>query len=188
LSRFELKFSRRFAASPKAQNSEAFAALYERTHLTVFRYIYALHGEPQEDVEDIWLETYWKAWRAWSHFTGSDEAALGWLLHIARNLIFDQQRKARRHRVSELHDAEALPAPHENAPEYQIIAREQHAALWQMLKSLPVPQREMVVLRYMLGWRVKDIARHQHLPENTVSVTLRRIIARLAQRQEEWHD
>ena len=37
----------------------------------------------------------------------------------------------------------------------------------------------MVVLRYLLGWRVKEIAHYLDIPENTVSVTVRRSLARL---------
>jgi DNA-directed RNA polymerase specialized sigma24 family protein len=39
----------------------------------------------------------------------------------------------------------------------------------------------MVVLRYVLDWRVKRVAQHMGLAENTVSVTLRRALARLRQ-------
>ena len=61
LSRYELKLARYFGVMGSYRSEEAFTALYERTHLILFRYIYALHGEPQEDVEDVWLETFLKA-------------------------------------------------------------------------------------------------------------------------------
>jgi DNA-directed RNA polymerase specialized sigma24 family protein len=38
----------------------------------------------------------------------------------------------------------------------------------------------MLVLRYLVGWRINRIAEHLGVPENTVSVTLRRVIDRLA--------
>ena len=47
------------------------------------------------------------------------------------------------------------------------------------LQLLPQDRREMVVLRYVLGWRVNQIADHLGLPENTVSVILRRSLNRL---------
>ena len=40
-------------------------------------------------------------------------------------------------------------------------------------------KRELLVLRYMLGRQVKQIADHVHMQENTVSVTFRRIIEQL---------
>ncbi|MBL8162696.1 MAG: RNA polymerase sigma factor, partial [Anaerolineae bacterium] len=99
------------------RSAETFTTLYERTHLIVFRYIYALHGEPQEDVEDLWLETYAKAWRSRHRFSGGEDAALGWLLRIARNLVIDRQRQRQRHPLVEVPDAEAFPSRSDDAPE-----------------------------------------------------------------------
>ncbi len=64
-------------------------------------------------------------------------------------------------------------------PEEQIIQQERFQILWSQLQEMPSEHREMVVLRYILGWQVKRIATHLGMLENTVSVTLRRIIMRL---------
>ena len=48
-----------------------------------------------------------------------------------------------------------------------------------LLQALPRPEREMLVLRYVLGWRVKRIAAHLSLAENTVSVKIRRALEKL---------
>jgi RNA polymerase sigma factor (sigma-70 family) len=50
---------------------------------------------------------------------------------------------------------------------------------------LPEQQREMLVLRHMVGWQVKEIAVHMQIPANTVSVTIRRLLASLRQN---WPD
>ena len=73
---------------------------------------------------------------------------------------------------------EFVAAP-DAGPEEEAQAREQWRVLWQLLVDLPPDQREMLVLRYMLGWRVNRIARHFGLAENTVSVTIRRVLGRL---------
>lgn len=64
-------------------------------------------------------------------------------------------------------------------PEEQALARQQRQTLWKLLQSLPLEHREMIVLRYMLDWRVVEIAQHLKRSENNVSVTLRRILVRL---------
>jgi RNA polymerase sigma-70 factor (ECF subfamily) len=166
-------------------SAEAFADLHERTHQIVFRYIYALHGEPQEDVEDLWLETYFRAWRSRDRFTGTEEAGLGWLLKIARNLVIDHQRRRSRRPVMVLLDAERKPATPDDEPENQVIANEQYAALWKSLDTLSSQQRELIVLRYMVGWRVNEIARHLQMAENTVSVTINRALKKLSDQPEE---
>ena len=48
-----------------------------------------------------------------------------------------------------------------------------------MLDSLPDDTREMLVLRYMLSWQVKQIAAHLDMKENNVSVRIRRALSRL---------
>jgi len=75
--------------------AEAFAELYQRTHLVVFRYIYGLNGGPQQEVEDLTAETFIRAWKARQRFDGGEKAALSWLLRIARNLVIDAHRRTK---------------------------------------------------------------------------------------------
>lgn len=156
----------------------AFSALYDRTYLIVFRYVYGLCGGPAQDVEDLTAETYLRAWRARESFTGDGEAAAGWLLQIARRLVIDAYRRRRARPDGDAEPPEFVAAP-DAGPEEETQAREQWRALWQLLAGLSPDQREMLVLRYMLGWRVNRIARHFGLAENTVSVTIRRVLGRL---------
>jgi RNA polymerase sigma factor (sigma-70 family) len=53
-----------------------------------------------------------------------------------------------------------------------------------MLGSLSEEIREMLVLRYMLGWQIKQVAEHLEMSENNVSVTIRRTLQRL---QRDWN-
>jgi RNA polymerase sigma-70 factor, ECF subfamily len=69
----------------------------------------------------------------------------------------------------------------ESSPENQIYIREQFIQLWKALHALSDDKREILVLRYMLGWRVKDIAELVHKEENTVSVSIRRSLEEVRQ-------
>jgi RNA polymerase sigma-70 factor (ECF subfamily) len=53
--------------------------------------------------------------------------------------------------------------------------------LFALLRNLPDEQREMLTLRYLLGWRVNQIADYLDVPENTISVTIHRTLDRLQQ-------
>ena len=48
-----------------------------------------------------------------------------------------------------------------------------------LLDELPAETREILVLRYMLEWRVQEIARHLGITENSISVMIHRALARL---------
>lgn len=158
--------------------AENFSRLYAQTHLSIFRYIYGIHGGPQEDVEDLTAETYIRAWRARRRFVGDEDAALRWLLQIARHLVIDSHRKRARRGIPDNIEDFSI-ASKNGSPEDQTLANEQVALLARMLEALSERQREILVLRYILGWRVNNIADYLRMAPNTVSVTIRRSLDRL---------
>ena len=162
--------------------AEAFAELYQRTHLVVFRYIFALNGGPQQEVEDLTTDTFIRAWKARQRFEGDQEAALSWLLRIARNLVIDSHRRTKVRGV-ETNLEDALLITPDASPEEQVARKEQFNALWVIISTLQPQHREIIVLRYVLGWPVKRIAAHLNMLENTTSVNLRRILQRI---QRDW--
>src|SRR3989339_571936 len=78
-------------------DAESFSSLFARTQLTIFRFVYGMHGGPIEEVEDITSETFIKAWKGRGKFSGSDHDALCWLFTIARHLVIDSHRKKKSH-------------------------------------------------------------------------------------------
>lgn len=161
---------------------DSFTRLYETTHLFVFRYVYGLSGGPAQEAEDLTAETYARAWKTSAHFRGDERAALSWLLSIARNLAIDLARRRKVRKVDEDAPIELLIDPN-LTPEADVITREQIKILWRMLASLSEDVREILVLRYMLGWQVKQIAEHLGMTENNTSVTIRRTLKNL---QRDW--
>ena len=169
-------------AEGKIPDADVFSRLYEGTYLIVFRYIYGLTGGPLQEVEDLTAETYARAWNARQRFAGDEQAALGWLLQIARNLVIDLSRRRQSREVDENISVELLVDPGQ-IPEADVITREQIAIIWKMLGMLNTDVREMLVLRYMLGWQVRQIAKHLGINENTVTVTIKRALKSL---QRDW--
>lgn len=161
---------------------ENFQSLYIRTHLIVFRYIFGLLNGPTQDVEDMTAETYMRAWTARFRFRGTEQAALGWLLRIARNLVIDSYRKGKsRGPTSNIDDH--IVFNQAVGPEEQAVLKDQTNQLWERLQKLPDKQKEILVLRYFLDWRVKEIAVFLAIKENTVSVNIRRGLQHL---REDW--
>ena len=170
------------ASSPAT--TDMFTRLYEDTYLIVFRYMYGLSGGPLQEAEDLTAETYARAWKTRDHFHGDDEAALRWLLRIARNLAIDLSRRRHVRAVDESVFVELLVDP-QLGPELDVITREQLSILWKMLATLSDDIREILVLRYIVGWHVKQVADYLEMNENTISVTIRRALKRL---QRDWPD
>lgn len=158
-------------------SSEAFAQFYESTHLDTYRYVMALCGGRESQAEDVTADAYLRAWKSRKSFSGSSEAAFGWLLTIARRLLIDEYRaESSRPLEAEISDDVLDDAPDAEA---LLLTREMTGQVIADLQYIPEKQREMVVLRYVLGWRVNQIADYLAVPENTVSVSLHRSLKRL---------
>lgn len=156
-----------------------FAVMYEHNRLSVFRYIYSLIGGASDDEEDLTAETFIRAWKARHRFKGDVDSAIGWLLGIARRLVIDDhRRKLIRKTVSLSSDVKASSTTEED-----VLALQQQQQLLYLLNNLPVDQREILVLRYTLGWHVNQIAAHIGMSENNVSVIIHRTLAAL---REQW--
>jgi RNA polymerase sigma-70 factor (ECF subfamily) len=162
------------------ESAASFSELYERTHLSVFHYLYGLTGGNQQDAEDLAAETFTRAWKARKTFQGDAEAALGWLLKISRRLAIDDHRK----RSSRPGWNDEIPEemPYEVQPTEELVSRrEDEKRLRSLLGILSIGQKELVALRYLLGWKVNKIADYLEVSENFISVNLHRIIERLRQ-------
>lgn len=158
-------------------SKRAFSHLYEQAHMAVYRYALGLTGNVQ-DAEDVTANTFIKAWNARAGFSGDDDAALGWLLTITKNLVIDRARKQDRQPQNVVLDETLLQAT-QPLPEQQAITEEQKRVLWDLLNHLAEDHRDMLVLRYMLGWQVQRIAAHLNMNANTVSVTISRTLKSL---------
>jgi len=165
-------------ASSSIASPANFRELYELNRLPLFRYVYALTGGSQADTEDLTAETFLRAWKSRHQFHGEMDSAIAWLIGIAKRLVIDEYRRTVRANRN-------LPTPpeSESTPEQTAIQEEQQRFLLRLLADLPDEQREIMVLRYLLGWRVNDIARHMGISENKISVSLHRTLSRL---REKW--
>jgi RNA polymerase sigma-70 factor (ECF subfamily) len=159
------------------EDPDTFAQFYENTHQNTYRYIMALTGGIESLAEDITADAYLRAWKYRHRFTGSSDAAFGWVLTIARRILIDKHRTTSSHPP----DTDLADNVVDDRPEAEtiLLSQELTGQVIEALQRLPENQREMVVLRHVLGWHVNQIAQHLAIPENTVSVSLRRSLKRL---------
>jgi RNA polymerase sigma-70 factor, ECF subfamily len=160
-----------------AQGEEdALRILYQRYAGLIFSL--AAHklgpGPAEELVQDVFL-TLW-------HKAGSFDPARGafkhWLLRLAHRRIIDQWRASQAHgaRPAQLTSLDQMvveqPA-REALPEEQQIQREQGQATARALLTLPVEQRQVLLLGYVNGLSQAEMAAQLGLPLGTIKKRVR---------------
>lgn len=161
--------------------AETFSRFYDQTYAKVFRYICALCIGESTDAEDITAESYMKAWKARWRFYGSEEAALGWLLVIAKRQVLDFNKRYRRKPFDRQENAPEI-ADIQLLADAQMQHAEQQELVHLLLGQLTEDMGEILVLRYTMDWTVKDIAIHLDMKENTVTVKIKRALESLQRR------
>jgi len=160
-------------------HAEDFTRFYEEAHPGVFRYVMVLCAGNQSEAEDITSEAFFRAWDRRTQFTGTQPAAFGWVITIAKNCLIDHRRSENLHPVETL--LEDAPEEQNGGIEDLLVDKEQFQQVLDAVQNLPFQMANIFTLRYVIGWRVKAIAEHLEMAENTVSVDLRRASARLQQ-------
>jgi RNA polymerase sigma factor (sigma-70 family) len=159
-------------------DDDAYGTLVERYQTIAFRTAWLVCGDAGE-AEDAAQEAFLKAHAALGRFCpGSPWRP--WLLRIVANEARNRRRSAGRRthlvsRVGSLVGAGA-EAP---GPEAELLAGEQRSALAAALGRLEAPQRQVVVLRYMLDLSEAECAAVLGCRPGTVKSRASRALARL---------
>ncbi|MDQ4006083.1 MAG: RNA polymerase sigma factor, partial [Actinomycetota bacterium] len=146
----------RLVEEARCGNPESFAALYERFHGPVFRFLLARVGNRIE-AEDMASEVFVEAARRVRTFDGGGVAFVGWLFTIARHDLVDRSR-ARRRRVvvpvPEIPDVEVVPDPADRVAELLDAGCVRDA-----LDALTTEQRDVVLLKFAAGLSNEEVAK-----------------------------
>lgn len=132
---------------------EAFAKLYAHHYDAIRRYLTTALRDPHE-AEDATQDVFVQALRALPRYELRGHPLRPWLFRIARNVAIDRSRRRR----SAAHDPGALEARVDAGATAAIDAVIAADALKRHLARLPVPQREVVFLRYAAGLQGCELA------------------------------
>jgi RNA polymerase sigma-70 factor (ECF subfamily) len=140
----------------QAGDREAFGQLYDRYHPLVFRYVLFRVGDRQL-AEDLTAETFCRALRriASVSYRGRDIGA--WFVTIARNLVLDH-RKSSRYRCEQSTGEIAALSPLTGGHEQQVLDGIAHEDLWRAVGLLTPAQRQAIVLRFVEGLSIAEMA------------------------------
>lgn len=145
----------------------------------VYRFLVRLSGDV-DCAEELTQETFARAWAGRRHFRG-EASPRTWLLHIARNVYLNTQRRNAETRIP-TDELQAIPDNGTSGdPARRFAASQQRAAIMATLAALPEKQRSIVVLCDAEGLSYAEIAEVLGISLAAVKVNLFR--ARHAFRQ-----
>lgn len=143
----------------------ALRELHDRYAVVLWRYAVSLTHRPA-DAEDIVQETLLRAWRSPDLLREEPSAVRGWLFTVARNLVIDQARSARRRHE---HTSAEIDA---GLTGDRIDRLFDEMLLTDALASLSEHHREAIVLAYYGGRGTAELAAQLGIPEGTVKSRL----------------
>lgn len=151
------------------RDTAEFDAFYMATAIRVVGQVFAVYGD-LADAQDVVQEAYAKAWQHWHKLSAyADPEA--WVRMVAWRLAANRWRSARRRMSAWVRHGETPPSPGPGPDRVAIMAA---------LQQLPVKQRQVVVLHYLYGHPVAEIAESTGMPVGSVKAYLHRARARLA--------
>jgi RNA polymerase sigma-70 factor (ECF subfamily) len=159
-------------------NPAAFGEIYDRHASLVYHYAYTLLANRSE-AEDLAAETFLRALEAIKRYRWTGRPLSSWLLTIARNLGMSQLRRRQRAK-----DAfRPLPASTSSKP---AEANSAHGVdihdLHQALATLSPVQREVIILRFVLGLDYPQVAQVVGKSVNNVRVIQCRALQKLREK------
>ena len=166
------------------QNQAAFIVLYTRYNAGVRNHI-SRYISQKEDVEDICLESFQKAFSQIASFN-SEYKFSTWLYRIARNTAFDYLSKHDRQKNNmpttsineDLAELKELPATMHN-PEEDIIKQQEYDKWLTNIEKLKEDYKMVAKMNLIDNFGYKEIADALDMPINTVKTKIRRAKAQL---------
>jgi RNA polymerase sigma-70 factor, ECF subfamily len=142
----------------KAGDRDALRFLYVRYSDNVYGYICSIVRDDQE-AEDLTQHVFMKLITVIAQYRDHGVPFSGWLLRLARNVALDHLRRRRATPTEEVFGADM------HADE---SVRERARDLQTALASLPEEQREVMVMRHVVGLSPGEIAQEMGRTESSV--------------------
>jgi RNA polymerase sigma-70 factor, ECF subfamily len=156
----------------QADDTQAFAALYDRHGRAAYSLAYRMMGERQA-AEDVVQDAFLKVWRAAASYRLERGSVRTWLLSIVHNRGIDQLRStASRQRMQQMVEASA-PRFQPSEAFSESWRNSQRDQVREALRTLPREQLKILELAYFSGYTHVEIAEFLGLPLGTVKGRMR---------------
>jgi RNA polymerase sigma-70 factor (ECF subfamily) len=136
------------------RDQSAFAELYDRHVVRVYRHIYYLVGDTRE-AEDITAQTFLKAWEAIDRYKERGAPIVAWLLRIAHNLTVSFLRSKRDHSAL---DEGFVDQKRSGNPEEVLEQTSDEKSVRDAVMRLRDEQRQVIMLRFVEELDYREVA------------------------------
>jgi RNA polymerase sigma factor (sigma-70 family) len=166
--------SRAGAAPRGVLDADAFDALFRECAADVHAYLISLLGDraAAEDATALAFERLYRSRSRLDHRRGTPRA---WLFAIARNAALDELRRRRRTRSYD--QGEDLAVAQASGEVFEDVER--RATVRDALASLPLRERELVLLKFHGQLSNSELARALGISESNAGTRLHRALTRL---------
>ena len=165
----------RLVDEARGGDAEAFAAIFDRYHEPVYRFIASRIHRPA-DAEDLTQLVFVKVLEALPRYESRGVPFGGWLFRLARNTVIDHVRT---HKETAELEQVLDRADLDRGPDEWAMTRQELESVRVALASLTDEQREAIALRYFAGLSAKEAATAMGKQEGTVRGLQFRAIAAL---------
>jgi RNA polymerase sigma-70 factor, ECF subfamily len=157
------------------QGDELAAAELVHRHTAALARFLAVQGAPEEELDDLAQDAFFKAFRALGSFRGTSSFRT-WLLTIGSNLLKDRRRQWKRRQMLELTTDVVDPRAD---PSGEADASMAATRLGEGIAKLSRLQREVFVMRAQQGIDYGEIARALDMSEGAARVHFHHAVKRL---------
>ena len=175
------------AIAGSLERPESFAAIFDRHHLAVHRYL--ARRVPSAQADDLASMTFVVAFERRRSFRPSSTSARPWLLGIATNLLHERHRRERSERGAIALLSGEPPRGADGVLSDGLLSDARDGAdteqLAQALATLEAPQRDVLLLHAWEELSYEEIAEALEIPIGTVRSRLARARAHLRSRLEQ---
>lgn len=146
-------------------DAERLSALYDAHAGPVWRYVVHLTGD-RAGADDVVQETLLRAWRTPRILQQDPATTRSWMFTVARHLVIDEARSARRRREVGVADVPERATADATDALFEAILIEE------ALAQLSADHRAVVIRAYFGGLSVAEMSTTLEIPEGTVKSRL----------------
>lgn len=158
-------------------DGDAFASLYQATHLKLFGICVRILRR-KELAEEILQDVYVRIWDHAGDFDPERASPITWMATIARNRALDEVRKRQPVFADDMAGVDEI-SDDARTPAEQAEASDDLKRLEDCLAKLDAERREAVRLAYLDGFSRAELAKRYGKPVGTIKSWLRRSLQQL---------